>query len=140
MLTNDAFRFLQQDEPDEDVYFWSSREEIDECLRPCIILDRLQHEDGEELYMAKMLPMDSSEVTGLCTLDNPETVTNVPRRAIRLIDRPYTSDTFIENAFRHEMGVPEGFYPETWMKKKLRGDTNDDHVEVIGEEFKRRTN
>lgn len=121
------------------MYFWSENEDDDQCLRPCIILDRFQHDaDGEELYMAKMLPIDSTEVISLCTLDFPETVTNVPRRAIRLIDRPYTSDTFMKTAFRHPIGVPDGFYPETWMKKKLRGQANDDETEVIGEEFKRR--
>jgi len=128
-----------EDETEEDVYFWSSLEEDDECLRPCIILDRLRHgEEGEELYMAKMLPIDSDEVIGLCTLDDEETVTNIPRRAIRIIDRPYTSDTFMKTAFRHEIGVPEGFYPETWMKKKLRGKTQEDTGDDNGEEFKRR--
>ena len=128
------------EEGDEtDVYFWSQREEDDECLRPCIILDRFQHsERGEQLYMVKMLPIDSDEVIGLCTLVDPEVVTNVPRRAIRIIDRPYTSDLFMKNAFRHEIGVPESFYPETWMKKKLRGKTLDGQGESSGEEFKRR--
>lgn len=130
----------EDEEGDEtDVYFWSQREEDDECLRPCTILDRLQHsEGGEQLYMVKMLPIDSDEVIGLCTLEDPEVVTNVPRRAIRIIDRPYTSDIFMKNAFRHEIGVPEGFYPETWMKQKLRGKALDSLWESSGEEFKRR--
>lgn len=88
--------------------------------------------------MAKMLPIDNTEVTPICELDTPEVVTNIPRRAILLVDRPYTSDTFIQGAFRHEIGVPDGFYPETWMKKKLRGQTKDDETVDIGEEFKRR--
>lgn len=136
--------FWDEDDPDDEatdeVYSWSDAEEIDECLRPCVILDRYSHpETGEEVYMAKMMPIDSTEVIGLCTLDEPEIVTDVPRRAIRIIDRPYTSDTFMKNAFRHEIGVPEGFYPETWMKKKkLRGNAQDDTPET-GVEFKRRT-
>lgn len=128
------------DEPTDEVYSWTQAEEIDECLRPCVILDRYTHkETGEEVYMAKMMPIESTEVFDLCTLDEPEIVSDVPRRAIRIIDRPYTSDTFMKNAFRHEIGVPQGFYPETWMKtKKLRGNS-EDGVPDIGEEFKRRT-
>ena len=127
------------EEDKEDVYYWSSQDEVDECLRPCTILDRYQHhEGGEVVYKAEMLPIDSTEVPDLCILESPETVADLPRRAIRIIDRPYTADTFMKNAFRHEMGVPEGFYPETWMKKKLRGQAHEDSEDDDGHEFKRK--
>eukprot|EP00544_Gedaniella_sp_CCMP2646_P007037 CAMPEP_0202481502 /NCGR_PEP_ID=MMETSP1361-20130828/1038_1 /ASSEMBLY_ACC=CAM_ASM_000849 /TAXON_ID=210615 /ORGANISM="Staurosira complex sp., Strain CCMP2646" /LENGTH=590 /DNA_ID=CAMNT_0049109013 /DNA_START=43 /DNA_END=1815 /DNA_ORIENTATION=- len=135
--------FWDEDDPDDQatdaVYSWSDDEEIDECLRPCVILDRYVHEEtGEEMYMAKMMPMDNTEVSSFCYLQEPEIVSDVPRRAIRIIDRPYTTDTFMKNTFRHEIGVPEGFYPDEWMRKKLRGNSQDDSPD-FGVEFKRKT-
>jgi hypothetical protein len=44
----------------------------------------------------------------------------------------------MKNTFRHEIGVPEGFYPGEWMRKKLRGNSQDDSPD-FGVEFKRKT-
>jgi hypothetical protein len=42
-------------------------------------------------------------------------ITHIPWKAIRFFNRPYTSDVFLKQAFRHEMGLPEGLWPESWM-------------------------
>jgi hypothetical protein len=41
-------------------------------------------------------------------------VTHVPREAIRFSDKIYTTDQHLENAFRHEIGIPDGVFPELW--------------------------
>jgi hypothetical protein len=42
-------------------------------------------------------------------------VTGIPSSAITIIDLPYTSDEHLPRAFRHEIGVPEGFFPPKWL-------------------------
>jgi hypothetical protein len=42
-------------------------------------------------------------------------VTQIPWKAIRFFNRPYTSDVFLRQAFRHEMGLPDGVWPKAWM-------------------------
>jgi hypothetical protein len=66
-----------------------------------------------------------------CKLDAPHIVADVPPRAELITNRQYTSDMFLKMSFRHEIGVPNHFYPMPWMKKKLQsanaeGDENDD--------------
>lgn len=39
----------------------------------------------------------------------------VPRVAIRFVDKPYTTDPHLPNAFRHWIGLPPGVFPEAWM-------------------------
>ena len=54
-------------------------------------------------------------------------VHNIPRRAIECFDRNYTSNQFLRNAFRHEIGLPDHLVPEAW--RDLR-DQNEDHDEL----------
>jgi hypothetical protein len=42
-------------------------------------------------------------------------ITHIPWKAIRFFNRPYTSDVFLKQAFRHEMGLPDGVWPKAWM-------------------------
>merc|ERR1719232_87728 len=41
-------------------------------------------------------------------------VYGVPREAIKFSDRPYSSDMFMEDAFRHEIMIPDEIFPESW--------------------------
>jgi hypothetical protein len=108
------------------------------CLRPCIILDRYYQQNEEVLlYKAQMLPISSSLVLDGCQLDAPHIVTDILPHGIRIVNRPYASDMFMEKAFRHEIGVPDGLYPELWRKKKLREQTSTNNVEN-DDLFKRR--
>jgi hypothetical protein len=65
-------------------------------------------------------------------------VYDVPHSSIRLLDKPYTTDVLKKFSFRHEIGVPDGFYPEAWMRKKLRSRPKVMGEEESGDEFKRK--
>ena len=45
---------------------------------------------------------------------------DVPHSAIRLVDKPYHSDQFIQGAFRHPIGFPEELTPHFWKKTTVR--------------------
>jgi SET domain len=40
---------------------------------------------------------------------------DVPREAVRFMDKPYTSDFLLPDAFRHAMMIPDEMFPEYWM-------------------------
>lgn len=42
-------------------------------------------------------------------------IKGVPRYAIEFINHVYESNQFIENAFRHEIGIPDEIFPKKWM-------------------------
>lgn len=39
---------------------------------------------------------------------------DVPQEAIFFQDRPHTTDIFLENAFRHDIRIPDEIFPEQW--------------------------
>mmetsp|Transcript_6776 Transcript_6776/g.11044 ORF Transcript_6776/g.11044 Transcript_6776/m.11044 type:complete len:673 (+) Transcript_6776:77-2095(+) len=41
-------------------------------------------------------------------------ITDVPWNAIKFVEKPYTSDIFLKNAFRHEMKIPDEIFPKSW--------------------------
>jgi hypothetical protein len=69
-------------------------------------------------------------------------VMDMQRSGIQLLDKPYTTDTFLPHAFRHEIGVPpEGLYPDTWLQKKVRRRSSSSSAsfdEEEGEAFKKK--
>lgn len=42
-------------------------------------------------------------------------LTDIPSMGIRFTDRPYTSDMFLKEAFRHAIMIPEDVFPEPWL-------------------------
>ena len=40
---------------------------------------------------------------------------DIPSMALRYTDRPYTSDMFLEEAFRHSIMIPDSIFPPQWM-------------------------
>lgn len=57
-----------------------------------------------------------------------------------ILDKPYTHDIFLEQAFRHEIGVPHDF-PKAWLRSKVRRRKEDEWVlrsEDVGGEFRRK--
>jgi hypothetical protein len=134
-------RSVLDDHVDQKTVTWNDdndEENVDEilstagCLAPCDVISRL----GTK-YTIRLDPQHNDDV-GIesCQVTNEVWISHVPEGAIRILDRPYTADMFLVSAFRHEIGVPDGFYPDTWMRKKLRR-TKYQRVEV-GDEFKRK--
>jgi len=78
--------------------------------RKCSILERYtETRHGDDiLYTA----------TITSTGDDTIEVKGIPRRAIRFVDQPYTSDQHISNAFRHEIAIPDDIFPGTWRDQK----------------------
>jgi hypothetical protein len=57
--------------------------------------------------------------TVVVTEDNvSEVVKGVPRESIVHVNRPYSSDMFLPNAFRHEIHVP--IFPEAWKNSQTK--------------------
>ena len=88
--------------------------------QPCEIISK----DGSgqsTLYSVKFLEQKSllgrygskDKLPGIpkgCSL----TVSDMPREAIKFVDRRYSGDMFLPGAFRHEIEVPDDIWPEAW--------------------------
>jgi hypothetical protein len=124
--------------------------EARECFRPCLILERYQASGGSlgstasssaVEYTVKLVPTDNKRIIESCLIHRTYVVSNMPHNAIKLVDSPYTTDTFQKKAFRHELGVPStGFYPDGWMKKKALRGKQTKPATVGGDKFKRKSN
>jgi hypothetical protein len=70
------------------------------------VLTRLKLEDGgEEVGDERM-----------------EVMENVPREAFYFIDRPYSSDMFLPDAFRHAIMIPDDIFPVAWKNRHFGDD------------------
>jgi len=84
-------------------------------LRPCSVLQRNEEEgtftvrirNRYGLVDAERIPRGAMHI-----------VTHVPRFAIRFSDKILTTDQHLENAFRHEIGIPDEIFPEQWKDLK----------------------
>lgn len=54
------------------------------------------------------------------------TIKNVPRRGLEFEDLSYTTDQFLENAFREYIRIPDEIFPEAWKNIKTAQE-KDDH-------------
>jgi hypothetical protein len=48
---------------------------------------------------------------------NNQVISGIPREAFRFFDAPYTDDSFLPNAFRHDISIRDDLFPATWMHK-----------------------
>lgn len=48
----------------------------------------------------------------------PKRLTDVPRQALKFVDKPYTTDLHLGNAFRHEIMIPDEIFPDKWRNLK----------------------
>lgn len=95
--------------------------------RKCNIIDRLDVSsdyDGNDnhpfLYTVEMNDVRKNQ--GKRTIYENQVITAVPFRAIDFVNEKYSSDMFLKNAFRHEMGLPDGLWPEAWMNLVPKAD------------------
>jgi hypothetical protein len=97
-------------------------------LRPCTILKREQettlvgHSGSKSRYTVQMWNRANNMTPADERFPKEEErrhiVDQVPRLAIRFVDKPYTTDPHLPNAFRHWIGLPPGLFPEAWMDLK----------------------
>ena len=125
-------------------------DQVHECFRPCQILERVAADDENGTptytYTVQLMASDDSRIMDECVLDDhDEILKNVPQRAIRMMDRPFTTPQLDPQSFRHEIGLPDVMIPDAWRKKKLRSRSNSETLAALtalvthGEQFKRKT-
>jgi hypothetical protein len=78
-------------------------------IAPCEVVRRTTDEDDNELYAVVM-----NVYGNLKSKKDNMLVENLPREALWFIDAPYSTDIFLRNAFRHEIGIPDGIFPLAW--------------------------
>jgi hypothetical protein len=82
-------------------------------VRPCRILER----SPENFYTVQLLhPPDA--VVDKIPDSHMVLVQQLPRDAITFTDFYYTSDIHLPNAFRHEMMLPDGLFPDEWRNSR----------------------
>jgi len=132
------------------------------CLIPCTIQDRYElggiiednmfyhlrddlKEDDPRLqkftfYRVILLEQDDNDNVDYDCKTVPEveyTYSNVPRSAIGIVDKPYSTTMSQSNAFRHPIGVHD-LYPDIWLKRRVRKKLALTAEDVSTESFKRK--
>lgn len=130
-----GFDWIDDDEAEEmddlEVYAsWDDQEDHNECLLPCVIIERYKPEEkskdnDEWLYTAKLVDhhVDNVSIPWHCHIyyKFDYFYNDIPRRGITFVEKPHASDSWLPLAFRHPIGVPDAMYPSQWRKyKKIR--------------------
>lgn len=76
---------------------------------PCSVLRYRTGETGDFLYTVHLYQKNTDG-----SLYNNFVVTDIPRVGFHWVDRPYTSDAYLPNAFRHDIRIPDAMFPEAW--------------------------
>jgi hypothetical protein len=79
---------------------------LSEGYRHCDILRSEVSASGEILYT-------------VADHDDDELHEGLPRLAFHFVDRPYTTDMFLDNAFRHDIRIPDEIFPQVWKNLEV---------------------
>mmetsp|Transcript_24650 Transcript_24650/g.37363 ORF Transcript_24650/g.37363 Transcript_24650/m.37363 type:complete len:604 (-) Transcript_24650:64-1875(-) len=113
-----------------------------ECMRPCNILERYPDPEDEDrmLYTAEMMHFEGEEKYWFCNMRPGKHIArDVDYDGILIVDKAYTHDIFLEQAFRHEIGVPDDFFPREWLRSKVRRRAEQEPTRSdVGDEFRRK--
>ena len=63
----------------------------------------------DEGYNLEYAPEDHPKKTDHCI-----ELEGIPRTAVSFFDAPYTSNLYLEGAFRHPVGIPDEMFPSAW--------------------------
>ena len=74
----------------------------------------MRKQDGSYRYSAKVHETEYFD----SDISNSAVLTDIPREAMSFIVESYCSDQPFLGSFRHELGLPEGIYPDTWLDLK----------------------
>jgi hypothetical protein len=84
----------------------------------CHVIDRYEGPYGDLVYTVS-LDFDGGdhpqEYDPSVPMSEQYIDRNVPRRAIRFVDKPYTSDMHLPNAFRHTIELSKELVPAQWI-------------------------
>jgi hypothetical protein len=82
----------------------------------CHVIDRYEGPHGDLVYTVSLdFDEDPNEYDSSVPMSKQYIDRNVPRRAIRFVDKPYTSDMHLPNAFRHTIELPKELVPDQWV-------------------------
>ena len=110
---NDNDNWLNWMAPDDAEYNKTTREiyyygVIDDTF-PCEVLNYSSSSTATMDHFRVRLQYEEG-----ASLEDGWNITNVPRSAIIMVDRPYTGNQFLRQAFRHEIQLPDELVPESW--------------------------
>ena len=83
-------------------------------LRPCSIMQR-EDIDGHIMYTAMIKNWHGLKKEEMIPKGEMHVVNSIPRNAIRFVDKMYSTDQHLSNAFRHEAQIPDDMFPSEWM-------------------------
>lgn len=120
-----------EDDSEEDYdmvqyHSWFSQENHFVCLLPCLILERLEDErdPSRHRYTAKLVDQhhDNANIEYECNIFRrfEYIYTDIPREGIEFIETAYHSDALLPISFRHPIQVPDGMYPDQWLRQRVR--------------------
>eukprot|EP00984_Skeletonema_dohrnii_P011311 scaffold4495_cov117-Skeletonema_dohrnii-CCMP3373.AAC.1 len=79
----------------------------------CQVMERYEREDDITNKHRYVVKIDVKKtVENATSFHDHYLIIDVPRGAIEFIEKPYTSDVFLKNAFRHEMKLPDEIFPK----------------------------
>lgn len=90
----------------------------------CHILDRSMGKNGNYVYTVSLDDMLDKEPLPDYTYDASVPIEDqyidyqVPRRAIRFLEKPYADDEHQANVFRHPLEFPAELVPESWLREE----------------------
>jgi hypothetical protein len=99
-------------------------------LRPCQIIKRDEDQErGTSRYTVKMLNRPGNMTPPEERIPSNEVATHlvaqVPRPAIRFVDKPYSTDQHLPNAFRHYIGLTDDLLPPSWKTRANAANINE---------------
>jgi len=114
--------FLTLGESDEDGgKRWSIPDKInifdDENLVDCIVIERIELEVAQANSIGGLAYNYTVKVVDE---DEEYRVFDIPHKAIVYLDKPKTGDQFVEEAFRHYIGIPDEVFPPAWKEGLCR--------------------
>jgi hypothetical protein len=86
----------------------------------CSILRYREAKDGTILYTAAIVyekernDSEDSDSEDDANEDDINILVDMPREAFLFYDLPYTTDMHLDNAFRHEIRIPDELFPLSW--------------------------
>lgn len=83
-------------------------------LRPCQVVKR-EDIDGKFYYTAIMKNWNGMKKDEMIPKHEIHIVNSIPRHAVRFVDKLYSTDMHLSNAFRHEIQIPDDIFPCAWM-------------------------